>query len=207
MLVAQAARGFELFTGDSYEDGIIEKIIDRILRDTQNIILVGMPASGKSTIGALLASSFNRTLLDADEEFEKMHSISPANAIKTLGEPKFRDMEEVTAASLGKLSGKIIATGGGAVTRENNYPSLHQNGVIIYIKRDITKLSTEGRPLSQSNPLSELYEKRKSLYERFADITVENDGTPEETTKRIEDALKAFKYSCVYPSLKRRLDI
>ena len=198
MLVAQAARGFELFTGDSYEDGIIEKIIDRISRDTQNIILVGMPSSGKSTIGALLANSLERPLLDADEEFESMHSISPANAIKTLGEPKFRDMEEIILASLGKLSGKIIATGGGAVTRENNYPSLHQNGVIVYIKRDINKLSTEGRPLSQANPLAELYEKRKAFYERFADITVENNGTPEETAKSIENALKSFNYTCVY---------
>ncbi|MBO7302968.1 MAG: hypothetical protein J6U68_02150 [Clostridia bacterium] len=202
MLVAQAARGFEIFTGDYYEDGIIEKLIDRISRDTQNIILVGMPSSGKSTIGALLANSLERPLLDADEEFESMHSISPANAIKTLGEPKFRDMEEITVASLGKLSGKIIATGGGAITRENNYPSLHQNGVIVYIKRDINKLSTEGRPLSQANPLAELYEKRKAFYERFADITVENNGTPEETAKNIENALKSFNYTCIYPSKK-----
>ena len=161
-----------------------------------------MPSSGKSTIGALLANSLERPLLDADEEFESMHSISPANAIKTLGEPKFRDMEEITVASLGKLSGKIIATGGGAITRENNYPSLHQNGVIVYIKRDINKLSTEGRPLSQANPLAELYEKRKAFYERFADITVENNGTPEETAKNIENALKSFNYTCIYPSKK-----
>lgn len=202
MLVAQAARGFELFTGDSYENRIIEKIIDRISRDTQNIILIGMPSSGKSTIGDLLASSLDRPFFDADKEFEKTYSITPANAIKTLGESKFRDMESIILASLGKMSNTIIATGGGAVTREENYPSLHQNGIIIYLKRDISKLSTEGRPLSQSSSLSEMYEKRKALYERFADITIENEGSLDETAKSIENALKTFEYSCVYHSKK-----
>ena len=198
MLVAQAARGFELFTGDKYEDGIIEKIIDRICRDTQSIILVGMPSSGKSTVGKLLSDSLGRPFFDADEEFCKDHGITPANAINTLGEPKFRDMEAATLANLGKNSGSIIATGGGAVTREENYPALHQNGIIIYIKRDLDKLSTEGRPLSQNGALETLFAKRKPLYERFADITVDNNGTPEESTRAILDALENFVYSCVY---------
>ena len=198
MLVAQAARGFELFTGDKYEDGIIEKIIDRICRDTQSIILVGMPSSGKSTVGKLLSDSLGRPFFDADEEFCKDHGITPANAINTLGEPKFRDMEAATLANLGKNSGSIIATGGGAVTREENYPSLHQNGIIIYVKRDLDKLSTEGRPLSQNGALETLFAKRKPLYERFADITVDNNGTPEESTRAILDALENFVYSCVY---------
>ena len=205
MLVAQAARGFELFTGDKYEDGIIEGIIDRICRDTQNIILVGMPSSGKSTVGKLLSDSLGRPFFDADEEFCKDHGITPANAINTLGEPKFRDMEAATLANLGKNSGSIIATGGGAVTREENYPSLHQNGIIIYVKRDLDKLSTEGRPLSQNGALEALFEKRKDLYERFADITVENNGTPEEASKAILDALDKFVYSCVYYPQKGEL--
>ena len=202
MLVAQAARGFELFTGEKYEDGIIEKIIDRICRDTQNIILVGMPSCGKSTVGSLLADTLSRRFFDADGEFEKMHSLTPATAINTLGEAKFRDMEAITLSELGKSSGNVIATGGGAVTREENYPSLHQNGVIVYLKRDIEKLSTDGRPLSQKGSLAELYEKRKHAYERFADITVENNGTPEDTAKAILDALQNFIYSCVYQSKK-----
>ena len=202
MLVAQAARGFELFTGDSYEDGIIEKIIDKICRDTQNIILVGMPSSGKSTIGTILADKLSRNFFDADAEFEKMHGITPATAINTLGEPKFREMESTTLAELGKMSGSIIATGGGAVTREENYPSLHQNGVIVYLKRDIDKLSTEGRPLSQKNNLAELFAKRKAFYERFADLSAENNRSPEETANAVLDALSGFVYSCVYNSKK-----
>ena len=202
MLVAQAAKGFELFTDDRYENGIIEKIIDKISFDTQNIILVGMPSSGKSTVGTLLADKLSRSFFDADAEFEKMHGITPAMAINTLGEPKFREMEIATLAELGKLSGTIIATGGGAVTRKENYPSLRQNGVIIYLKRELDKLSTEGRPLSQRNNLAELFEKRKLLYESFANITAENCGTPEETANTLINALASFNYSCVYNSKK-----
>ena len=202
MLVAQAARGFELFTDDKYEDGIIETIIDKICRDTQNIVLVGMPSSGKSTLGEMLASALSRTFFDADKEFTKMHGISPAQAINTLGEPTFRDMETLTLNELGKMSGAIIATGGGAVTRDENYPSLHQNGIIVYLNRDIDKLSTEGRPLSQKNSLSDLFQKRKPLYERFADISVDNNSSTNNTLKATLYALEQFVYSCVYKSKK-----
>ena len=198
MLVAQAVRGFEIFTGEKCESGIIEKIIDRILRDTQNIILVGMPSCGKSTVGELLSKALSRHFIDADLEFKGMHSITPAEAINTLGEHIFRDMEAITLAELGKRSGAIIATGGGAVTRSENYPSLHQNGVIIYIKRDIDKLSDEGRPLSQKGSINELFNKRKALYEEFADLTVENNGSTEEAAKNIITALENFSFSCVF---------
>ena len=195
MLVAQAARGFELFTGEKYEDGIIEKIINRIFFNTQNIILVGMPSCGKSTVGKLIANSLDRPFFDADVEFKRMHGITPADAITDLGEPKFRDMEAFVLAELGKLSGYVIATGGGAVTREENYPSLHQNGTIVYLKRDIDKLSTDGRPLSQSRSLAELFAKRKEAYKRFADTTVENDRSPEETADNVIRALKKLDFS------------
>ena len=202
MLVAQAAKGFEIFTDEKYENGIIEKIIDHISRKTQNIILIGMPSCGKSTIGKILAKELSRTFLDADDEFKKMHGITPAEAINTLGEATFRDMESTTLAELGKLSGALIATGGGAVTRKQNYPSLHQNGIIVYIKRDIDKLSTEGRPLSKKGSLNELYEKRKAFYEAFADITVENNDSATETVRNILCALDNFDYSCIYNSKK-----
>ena len=162
-----------------------------------------MPACGKSTIGSLIASELSRDFFDADVEFKKMHKITPAEAINTLGEPKFRDMETLTLAELGKLSGAVIATGGGAVTRAENYPSLHQNGIIVYIKRDVDKLSTEGRPLSKAGALLELYERRKAFYEGFADITVENIATPHQTADAIINALEKFIYSCVYNSKEK----
>lgn len=198
MLVAQAVRGFELFTNESAEEGITERILNKLLQDMQNVILIGMPSCGKSTVGKLLAEALGKSFYDADEEFFKMHGITPENAINTLGEAEFREMEAKTLASLGKLSSSVIATGGGAVTRRENYPSLHQNGIIIYIKRDLSKLSTDGRPLSKAASLQSLFEARCPLYEAFADITVENDSTCELCAKSIIDALDAFRYSCVY---------
>lgn len=200
MLVAQAARGFELFTGDSVEEGAIEKIIDKLLFDTQNIILIGMPSCGKSTLGKLLANSLGRNFFDADEEFTKMHKITPATAINTLGEEKFRAMEQETLSILGKLSSCVIATGGGAVTRSENYPALHQNGILVYIKRNTDKLSTEGRPLSKAGSLQALFEARKPLYEKFADIAIENNGSVEEALNELRNALAELPYSCVYNS-------
>lgn len=198
MLVAQAVRGFELFTNESAEEGITERILNKLLQDMQNVILIGMPSCGKSTVGKLLAEALGKSFYDADEEFFKMHGITPENAINTLGEAEFREMEAKTLASLGKLSSSVIATGGGAVTRRENYPSLHQNGIIIYIKRDLSRLSTDGRPLSRAGSLQSLFEARCPLYEAFADITVENDSTCELCAKGIIDALDAFRYSCVY---------
>ena len=108
MLVAQAAKGFEHFTGDNYEDGCIEKITSLISKNTRNIILVGMPGCGKSTVGKELANALGREFFDADEEFFKMHCITPADAINTLGEEKFRLMENETLSQLGKKSGIYI---------------------------------------------------------------------------------------------------
>ena len=192
MLVAQAAKGFEHFTGDSREEGIIGSVLAQITARSSNLILVGMPGCGKSSVGAIIAESLGREFLDADDEFTKMHSITPADAIRTLGEEKFREMETETVASLGKLSGKVIATGGGVVTRERNYPLLHQNGVIVFLERDIALLPTNDRPLSQGNSLEKLYASRIDAYRRFADLTVESTGIKEKTAELIISAFLEF---------------
>ena len=192
MLVAQAVKGAEIFTGEKFDKDTTEKIISKIALSTQNIILIGMPSSGKSSVGDLLASKLKRPFFDADEEFEKMHGITPATAITSLGEDKFRLMEQEVIASLGKMSGAVIATGGGAVTRKENYPSLHQNGIIIFIERDIDKLSTEGRPLSKAGALQELYERRKEAYFRFADIVTDNNDSLEITVDKIISELNSY---------------
>ena len=105
------------------------------------------------------------------------------------GEDYFREQESAVLAELGKQSGLIIATGGGCITRERNYPLLHQNGQIFWLKRDLAKLPTDGRPLSQQNPLDELYEKRKALYERFADTVIDNNSSAIE--QAVEHILEA----------------
>ena len=197
MLVAQAVCAFEIFSGKKCDTQVIEDIIAKIAKNTQNIILIGMPACGKSTVGKILAQSLNRNFFDADEEFEKTYTMTPADAINTYGEERFREMEEVVLATLGKKSGAIIATGGGAVTRAKNYPSLHQNGIIVYIKRDISQLSTESRPLSKAGSLKVLFEKRKPLYESFADLEVNSQSTPEKTAKEIENQINNINISCL----------
>ena len=185
MLVAQAAKAFEHFTGDDYEDGIIESIISDITAKSENLILVGMPGCGKSSVGQIAAELLEREFLDADDEFCKMHGISPAEAIKTLGEERFRLMETEVLDSLGRLSKKVIATGGGAPTKDRNYPLLHQNGVIVFLERELENLATDGRPLSQGRDISKLYAERIDAYTRFADIRVESTEVKEKTAELI----------------------
>ena len=189
MLAAQAVKAFEFFTGDRAEDGIVEKITKAIEKQKQNIILIGMPACGKSTAGRLLSRMTGRPFLDGDEEFSRMHGLSPAEAIQSLGEERFRQLEHETLCELGKMSGAILATGGGAPTRKENYAPLRQNGILVYLWRDPSTLSAEGRPLSQKTAPVELYEKRKACYEAFADVTVKSADTPEETVRRIARAV------------------
>ncbi|MBP3370779.1 MAG: shikimate kinase [Clostridia bacterium] len=192
MLVAQAAKAFEHFTGDGYEDGIIESILSDITTDTTNLILVGMPGCGKSSVGRIIAAELGREFFDADIEFEKMHGITPAEAIKSLGEEKFRLMETETLCELGRLSGKVIATGGGAVTKERNYAPLHQNGVIVFLERDLDQLPTDNRPLSQGRSLADLYRSRIDNYHRFADVGVHSTGIKEKTAELIIEKFKNY---------------
>ena len=106
------------------------------------------------------------------------------------GESAFRDLESRVLAELGKRSGAVIATGGGAVLREENYTSLHQNGVIVWLTRDLSRLPVDGRPVSQSTSLDALFAARRARYARFADHTIDNNGTPDETVRAILEALR-----------------
>lgn len=184
MLVAQAAKAMEYVTGETAEEGAIEAITAKIAADTHNMVLIGMPGCGKSTIGKIVAKRLGRPFFDADEKFTATYEKTPAQVIEIEGEDKFREMEHAVLCELGKQSGTVIACGGGVVTREKNYAPLHQNGVLIYLRRDLAKLATGGRPLSQRTPLEALYEARRASYERFADLTVDSteimDRTAEE---------------------------
>ena len=144
-----------------------------------------MPGCGKSTIGALLAEKLGRKLVDADEEIVRLAGKPIPAIFAEDGEAVFRDWETKALSQLGKQSALVIATGGGCVTQTRNYPMLHQNGVIFWLKRDISKLPTDGRPLSQTNPLDAMFAKRAPMYAAFADHTVSNDGTAEETVAAI----------------------
>ena len=187
MLVAQAKRAAELFTGRDIPDAACTDILRRMEAQMHNLILVGMPGSGKTTVGSLLAVSLGRPFYDADGEIEKKLGCSIPAFFAQRGEAAFRAVETEVLAELGKRSGCVIATGGGCVTRGENYDLLHQNGEIIWLRRSLTELPVEGRPVSQSRSLPELYREREPAYRRFADFCVENEATPEAAVEIIKE--------------------
>ena len=194
MLVAQAVKAFEYFTGDVAEESLTDAAVQAIARDTHNLILVGMPGCGKSTVGRLLANTLGRPFFDADDEFLTIHGRTPAEVIATDGEDRFREMEHEVLCELGKKSGTIIATGGGAVTRTYNYDPLHQNGVILFLDRNVDKLPTNGRPLSQAKSPAHLYRERIDAYRRFADYEIKSTENPDLTASAMLDAIKNHRY-------------
>ena len=185
MLVAQAKESAEWFTGTTISDNKIADIHRILQKQMENLVLVGMPGCGKSTIGSLLANLLNKKFVDADEVVAKQAGMTIPEIFATSGEKGFRDIETRVLSELGKESGMVIATGGGCVTRQENYPFLHQNGRILWIRRDIEKLPVNGRPLSQRSNLEEMYRIRRPHYEAFADYSVDNDGSQEETVAQI----------------------
>lgn len=193
MLVAQAKKAAELFLGEELEDGLIDGIVGDIARETENIILVGMPGSGKSTVGQALAEALGRPFVDTDTLIVEETGRSIPEIFSADGEEVFRALETEAVKKAGMMSGAVIATGGGVVTRERNYRPLSQNGKIVFIERELTALPVNGRPISQANPVEALYAKRLPLYRSFADVTVENNGSVTETVERI---LSALDYDC-----------
>ncbi len=195
MLVAQAVKAFEFFTESLPEVGACERITRKIESESKNIILVGMPGCGKTTVGRLLAKKLDRPFYDADDIFTKTYEITPAEVISGEGEEVFREMEHRIICELGKRSGAVISCGGGVVTREYNYPALHQNGTVIFLERELANLSKKGRPLSQSKPVEELYASRIDAYRRFADITVKSTEVPENTANLMLKELNQYENS------------
>ena len=189
MLTAQAARSSELFTGIPVTDETVARVTDRLEKQTANVILVGMPGCGKTTVAEILARRTGREVLDSDREIVADAGRSIPEIFAAEGESSFRDRETSVLCRLGSLSGRIIATGGGAVLREENYRPLHQNGVIFWLVRDLSELDREGRPLSQNADLAAMFATREPRYRRFADHVIDNNGTPEETADRILEVI------------------
>ncbi|MBE6827685.1 MAG: AAA family ATPase [Ruminococcaceae bacterium] len=185
MLVYQAKKAAELFTGSEIRDEKCEQVIKEIEFRMKNIVLIGMPGCGKTTVGKLLADKLSREFLDSDNTVEEKTGMKIPDIINAHGEQTFRRFESAALRELCVLSGKVIATGGGAVTQEENLETLRLNSFVIFLNRDINALPTDNRPLSKAQGVGELYKKRLPLYRMFCDTEIAADGTPEEVCQRI----------------------
>lgn len=186
MLVAQAKRAAEIFTDSTLCDSTIEKIRASVAAETLNVVLVGMPGCGKSTVGRLAAEALGRDFIDCDEEITRTAGRAPSEIIKEDGEAEFRRVETQVLSTLCKESGYVIATGGGAVTVEENRDIIRQNSVVVFIERDTELLSTDDRPLSVNLPA--LYEKRLPMYRSFAHVCVDGNASAQAVAQRVQDA-------------------
>ncbi len=197
MLVAQAVLACSLFTGETVSFDEIDRIYLGLLREKENIVLVGMPGCGKSTVARLLAEGTGREVIDTDTCVERAVGRTIPEIIASEGEAAFRAYERAAVVDAGRRSGVIIATGGGAVLDAANRYPLVQNGKVYFLARALDKLAREGRPLSLGADLAKMYEVRLPRYLAAADVTIDNNGTPEEAAAAITEDLYA------HPDLKR----
>lgn len=189
MLVAQGVRASEIFFDTHYPAGTTEEIFARMRRDKENLLLIGMPSSGKSTIGRMLADSLSRPFVDIDERIEaRGRKISDIFAEG--GEIAFRKIEaEVIEKEIAPLNGCVIATGGGSVISSENVKNLSHNGVFYFLNRPLDLLTpTDGRPLARDRAaIEKRYAERLSVYRSVADLEIDAAGTPENITNRIAE--------------------
>jgi len=191
MLVGQAAVSSEIFTGKKIAADKIAAITANLRRKMENIVLIGMPGCGKSTCGKIIAERLNRQFIDADTEIEKLAGKTIPEIFAQNGEDVFRAYETEVLARFGKESGLVIATGGGCVTREENYRHLHQNGTIIFLERNTDILARKDRPLSQGD-LHAMYKLRLPMYRRFADTAIDANGDLQTVAEKILVKLRTY---------------
>lgn len=186
MLVYQALFASELFLDTHHDIQRADTITYELLAKKTNIVLIGMPSVGKTTIGKLLARQMNREFIDLDEEFLKQEGICAAQYIQTHSEMEFRRKEEIICSEVCKKTGAVIACGGGIVVRPHNYAYLHQNSFIVLLTRSLDDLSCENRPLSQAQGLEKLWCERKHSYMSWADYTLAIQDFSQADIARIE---------------------
>lgn len=188
MLVAQAFFACELFLEKKLDESLIIKIYKKLKSDMENIILIGMPSSGKTTMGKMLAEKLNRKFFDIDKLIEEEEGKTIPEIFEEKGEDYFRNLETGVLKDLSKKNGLVIASGGGTPLREENRDYILQNSLVIYLKRDLENLETSGRPLSKNlENLKKLYSERKIIYENLANIKID---VKEDKTENLNLILK-----------------
>jgi shikimate dehydrogenase len=154
-------------------------------KNSPRIFVTGYMGAATRELAEKIAAELSYEMIDLDAEVIQMAGCSIPEIFAKHGEQTFRSLETAVLSKYGKESGLVIATGGGSVTRPENYAHIHQNGTVFWLTRDLSKLPTEGRPLSQSGKLESMYAIRKPLYDAFSDCVVSNDGTIENTVSEI----------------------
>lgn len=187
MLVAQAVYSSEYFFDKTYSKETINNILSELYKEKQNIVLIGMPTAGKTTLSKLLAKKLERKAFDVDELIVLEEERSIPVIFEASGEAYFRSVESSIIKTLSKEKGIVIATGGGSILDPSNVEALKMNGKLVFIDRPLELLiSEESRPLtSNHDKLTQIYNERIDLYRDVADIIIKNDGS-------IDDALKAL---------------
>lgn len=188
MLVAQARGSAEMFLNAKIPDERVDEVVRAMEGKAKNLILIGMPGCGKSTVGQALARRLGRPLVDLDEEIVREAGTSIPEIFACQGEEVFRNIEHRLLLKAAQQSGAVIATGGGIVTRKENMDPMRQNSVVIFLRRELDLLPREGRPLSQRDGLEKLYRQRLPLYKKVADIAVDNvvvEETASEIIRRV----------------------
>lgn len=188
MLVRQAVKASELFFDKKYGEEVTDKVYNRILSQKRNIVLVGMPSCGKTTVGKILANSTNRKLVDTDEEIIKQIKTEISDFFEKFGEDEFRKIESEVVKEVAKQSGIIISTGGGAILKEKNVDYLKQNGIVYFLDRPLEKLMpTSDRPTANSfEQIKKRYEERYQKYIDCANYVLKIDDNEKEVANEIE---------------------
>lgn len=189
MLVDQAREAAETFTGRAIPESETDRIHALLRGEALNLVLVGMPGSGKSTVGAALARAMDRPLVDCDAEIVRRAGKSIPEIFAQDGEAAFRELEARTIAEVCREKHQVIAMGGGAVLREDNVRAMRQNGKVLLLLRDLDALPMDGRPLSKSpEALRAMWQAREGRYRAAADVALDNNGPLAETVRAAKEA-------------------